>query len=119
MSDPLFASIRDEMLTQMLAEELVRGSADWSLAMSRIDAAEAAYFDMVALSAGSSLCEGCQKKRWERRIIATPRIQVEEERDQLRARIAELERITLFVREVAAANARIAEATKVDGEPDD
>ena len=35
------------------------------------------------------------------------------------ARIAELERITLFVREVAAANARIAEATKVDGEPDE
>lgn len=33
--------------------------------------------------AASSLCEGCQKKREERAIIATPRIQVEEERDRL------------------------------------
>ncbi len=40
---------------------------------------------LLELAAGSSLCEACQKKRMERRIIATPRIQVEEERDRLRA----------------------------------
>jgi len=39
--------------------------------------------DRIDFLAGSSLCEGCQVKRGERRIIATPRIQVEEDRDRL------------------------------------
>ena len=38
--------------------------------------------------AATSLCKGCQQKREERAIIATPRIQVEEERDTLRAQLA-------------------------------
>ena len=45
---------------------------------------EAKIKDMFDFLAATSLCEGCQKKRLERRIIATPRIQVEEERDRLR-----------------------------------
>ena len=77
MSDPLFAAIRDEMLTQMLAEELVRGSADWSLAMSLIDAAEAAYKHL-----GESQAEQVR--------IIKGAIEVNQ---QLRARIAELEAI--------------------------
>ena len=75
MSDPLFAAIRDEMLTQMLAEELVRGSADWSHAMSLIDEAEAAYKHL-----GESQAEQVR--------IIKGAVEVNQ---QLRARIAELE----------------------------
>lgn len=68
------------------------------------------YQDFMA---GSSLCEGCQQKREERRIIATPRIQVEEERDSLRARIAELEgEIRAMVEEATIASLR---AGRYDG----
>ena len=109
MSDPLFASIRDEMLTQMLAEELVRGSADWSLAMSRIDAAEEAYLSLESRLAEEMVKGGDDCMEWS------------EANSELRTRVDELERIKLFAlfvrEEVAAANADIAEATKVDGEP--
>ena len=43
----------------------------------------------VSFMAGSSLCEECQKTREARAIIATPRIQVEEDRDSLRQQLAE------------------------------
>ena len=44
--------------------------------------------ELYEFLAGSSLCPECQKYREARAIIATPRIQVEEERDQLREALA-------------------------------
>ena len=49
----------------------------------------------VNFCAATSLCEGCQKKREERAIIATPRIQVEEDRDSLRQQLAEAKKLLL------------------------
>lgn len=54
---------------------------------------EARIKEAFGFLAATSLCEGCQKKREERRIIATPRIQVEEELDRLRADSAMLDRL--------------------------
>ena len=94
MSDSKFDSIRKFFDATVVYER--RG-------LDAIDAAEAAYKHL-----GESQAEQVR--------IIKGAIEVNQ---QLRARIAELERITLFVREVAAANARIAEATKVEGEPND
>ena len=66
------------------------GRCQVCLAADFIDQLLASSADMASFMAGTSLCEGCQVKREERRIIATPRIQVEEERDALRAQLAEL-----------------------------
>lgn len=52
--------------------------------LEKIADLEAQLAETNAFLAASSLCEGCQQKRVERAIIATPRIQVEEERDSLR-----------------------------------
>jgi hypothetical protein len=48
--------------------------------------------DLTEICAGSSLCKACQQKREERRIIATPRIQVEEERDRLNGELVDARR---------------------------
>ena len=53
-----------------------------------VDRLRTVVSDQQDFLAGSSLCDGCQAKREERRILATPRIQVEEERDELRAQLA-------------------------------
>jgi hypothetical protein len=61
-------------------------------AESELDALTAERNALRDICAGSSLCTGCQKKRNERKIIATPRIQVEEERDALREEVERLKR---------------------------
>ena len=62
-------------------------------AESELDALTAERNALRDICAGSSLCTGCQKKRNERKIIATPRIQVEEERDALREEVEGLKNV--------------------------
>jgi len=69
-------------------EELAKQLAERDEEVGRL---KAKLVDRNNFLAGCSLCEECQKKREERAIIATPRIQVEEDRDRLRAQLAELE----------------------------
>ena len=70
--------------------------SDSQLPDVRVSELEKQLKDARDFMAGTSLCEGCQRKREERKIIATPRIQVEEERDRLRQALADLRALILL-----------------------
>ena len=106
----LCTNLRDEFWDQ--AADLIESLQSENAAQARRieelldlrDKAAARATDAWDFVAGTSLCEGCQQKRVERRIIATPRIQVEEERDALRATAEVVEILEEIVRGVAEAS---------------
>ena len=81
---------KTESLRLALSRER-EANRDWSTAarewIKERSALEADFAEANEFMAATSLCEGCQVKRAERAIIATPRIQVEEERDELRQQL--------------------------------
>jgi len=87
-------------------ERIDRSKQSASKLLEVVESLEGDNKELHDFLAGSSLCEGCQSRRVERKIIATPRIQVEEKCEALTARVSELEAALREIDKVARRSAR-------------